>query len=130
MAQRRMFSKTIIESDDFLSLPASAQCLYFHLCMSADDDGFIDKVQHLRRMLGATAQSLELLIQREYLIPFPSGVVVVRHWLAHNRIKRDRYVPTRYANEKAMIQPDEQDFWNRIDENAAPQGRLGKNRVV
>src|SRR5699024_9677123 len=90
MAQRRMFSKKITETDLFLDMPMSAQCLYFHLNMSADDDGFIGNAKTIRRMIGASEDDLKLLFAKEFLIPFESGVVVVKDWKIHNYIRSDR----------------------------------------
>jgi hypothetical protein len=103
MAERRMFAKTIIDSDIFLDMPLSAQALYFHLSMRADDDGFVDNPRKIRRMTGASDDDLKILIGKRYIIPFDSGIVVIRHWKTHNRIQKDRYKPTRYVMEKALL---------------------------
>lgn len=103
MADRRMFSKKIIDSDEFLDLPLSSQSLYFHLSMRADDDGFVNNVKRIRGMIGASDDDLKLLFFRRFLIPFDSGVVVIRHWKVHNYIQRDRYTPTDYQEEYKQL---------------------------
>lgn len=103
MAERRMFAKTIIDSDAFLDMPLSAQCLYFHLSMRADDDGFINNPKKIQRMIGAADDDLKLLIAKRFIIPFDSGIVVIKHWKIHNYIQRDRYKETVYQEEKALL---------------------------
>ena len=104
MAERRMFSKTIIDSDLFMDLPLTAQALYFHLAMRADDDGFIGNSKKLCRMLGVGEEDLALLIEKELLIKFDSGVVAVKHWKVNNLIKNDRYKATIYQEEKSFLE--------------------------
>lgn len=103
MAERRMFAKTIIDSDAFLDMPLSTQALYFHLSMRADDDGFINNPKKVQRMIGATEDDLKLLIAKSFIIPFESGIVVIKHWKIHNYIQNDRYKPTVYSDERAML---------------------------
>ena len=103
LAERRMFAKTIIDSDAFLDMPLSSQALYFHLSMRADDDGFINNPRKIQRTVGASDDDLKILILKRFLLPFESGVVVVKHWKIHNYIQKDRYKPTIYTEEKDMI---------------------------
>lgn len=103
MAERRMFAKSIVDSDAFLDMPLSSQALYFHLAMRADDDGFINNHRKIQRMVGANDDDLRLLLAKNFLIAFESGVMVVRHWKIHNYIQRDRYKPTIYAEEKDLL---------------------------
>ena len=103
MAERRMFSKTIIDSDLFMDLPLEAQALYFHLSMRADDDGFIGNSKKLCRMLGVGEENLAILIEKELLIKFDSGVIAVKHWREHNQIRKDRYKATIYLEEKKSL---------------------------
>ncbi|CZR02749.1 conserved phage C-terminal domain-containing protein [Trichococcus collinsii] len=103
MAQRRMFSKKITETDLFLDMPMSTQCLYFHLNMAADDDGFIGNVKTAKRMIGASDDDLKLLMAKEFIIPFESGVVVIKDWKIHNYIRSDRYAETVYLDEKEQL---------------------------
>ena len=104
MAERRMFAKTIIDSDAFLDMPLSTQSLYFHLSMRADDDGFINNPKKIQRMIGASEDDLKLLIAKKFIIPFESGIVVIKHWKIHNYIQKDRYKETVYQEEKALLE--------------------------
>lgn len=98
-----MFAKTIIDSDAFLDMPLSTQALYFHLSMRADDDGFINNPRKIQRVIGASEDDLKLLVAKNFIIPFESGVVVIKHWRIHNYIQKDRYTETVYQDEKAML---------------------------
>lgn len=106
MAQRRMFSRKITETDHFLEMPLSSQALYFHLNMGADDEGFIDKAKTIQRTIGASDDDMKLLIAKGFLIPFESGVVVIRHWRIHNYIQADRFQATIYQDEKEQLDFD------------------------
>lgn len=103
MAERRMFAKTIIDSDAFLDMPLSSQALYFHLSMRADDDGFINNPKKIQRMIGCGDDDLKLLIAKKFLILFESGVIVIKHWRIHNYIQKDRYKETVYTEEKSLL---------------------------
>lgn len=107
MAQRRMFSRKITDTDKFIEMPATTQNLYFHLNMNADDEGFVDRVSIIQRMIGASGDDLKLLIAKGFIIPFESGVVVIRHWRIHNYIQADRFQATIYQNEKSQIEYDD-----------------------
>lgn len=106
MADRRMFSKSIIDSDAFLDMPMSAQALYFHLSMRADDDGFVNSPRRIQRMVGASDDDCRLLVSKQFIIPFETGVVVIRHWRIHNYIQKDRYKETIYLAEKSELSQD------------------------
>ena len=134
MAERRMFAKTIIDSDAFLDMPLSAQCLYFHLSMRADDDGFINNPKKIQRMIGAADDDLKLLIAKKFIIPFDSGIVVIKHWKIHNYIQRDRYKETVYQEEKALLTVKDNNAYT-LDTDCIQNGysletqdRLGKDR--
>ena len=103
MANKRMLSTKITESDAFLDMPMSAQCLYFHLCMNADDDGFIGGIKRIVRMLGAAEDDLKILVGKRFLLDFGNGVIVIKHWRIHNTITQNRYHETVYLDEKAML---------------------------
>ena len=103
MAERRMFAKTIVDSDSFLDMPLSAQALYFHLGMRADDDGFLNNPKKIQRIVNASDDDLKILIAKSFIIPFNSGVVVIKHWKINNQIKADRYKPTVYVEEKSLL---------------------------
>ena len=104
MAKRRMLLENLIESDDFCSLPHPAQVLYLHLNMAADDDGLLGNSTRILRSLGIARKYLTLLEARGYIICFESGVVAVTHWLSHNKIRRDRYTPSRYKTELSVLE--------------------------
>lgn len=106
MAERRMFAKTIVTSDAFLDMPASTRCLYFLLGMVADDDGFVNNPRSIMRQSGATADDLNLLIAKRFILTFQSGVVVIKHWCIHNTIQKDRYKETKYLEEKSTLTLD------------------------
>ena len=103
MAERRMFSKTVIDSDAFIEMPLSAQALYFHLAMRADDDGFVNNPNRIRKDIGAAEDDMKLLIIKRFVISFESGVIVIKHWKMHNYIQNDRYKPTTYTKERARL---------------------------
>lgn len=99
MAKKRMFNVDIVGSDAFLDLPHTAQALYFQLGMRADDDGFVGNPKTIQRIAGTKASDLELLVKKRFLLQFPSGVVVIKHWKINNQIQKDRYTPTVYTEE-------------------------------
>lgn len=99
MAKKRMFNVDIVGSDAFLDLPHTAQALYFQLGMRADDDGFVGNPKTIQRIAGTKAADLELLVKKRFLLQFPSGVVVIKHWKINNQIQKDRYTPTVYTEE-------------------------------
>lgn len=138
-----MFAKTIIDSDLFLDMPSSTQCLYFHLSMRADDDGFINNPKKIQRMVGSGDDDLKLLIAKNFIIPFESGVVVIKHWKIHNYIQKDRYKETLYKDEKLQLSTGKNKEYilgipndNNMDtkcihdvSNSETQVRLGKVRL-
>ena len=104
MAERRMFAKTIIDSDAFLDMPLSTQALYFHLSMRADDEGFINNPKKIQRVIGASDDDMKVLLAKNFVIAFESGVIVIKHWRIHNYIRADRLVKTAYIDEKSLIE--------------------------
>jgi hypothetical protein len=104
MAEKRMFAKSITESDDFLSMSKDAQCLYYHLCMYADDDGFINNTKSILRIVGSDIKYLEELKQNKYIYEFDSGITLIMHWKVHNYIQKDRYKPSIYTEEKNKVE--------------------------
>lgn len=96
MANRRMFLKEIVESDPFVTMPPSAQALYFHLCMNADDDGFLNSPIKIQRGMGANEEDLSILKERRFILSFEKGVIVIKHWRMQNTLRKDRYTPTQY----------------------------------
>ena len=117
MAERRMFAKSIIDSDAFLTMPVSAQLLYFHLCMRADDDGFVNNPRSIQRMIGSNDDDYRVLASKRFLFPFETGVVVIKHWRIHNLIQSDRYVETKYLEEKSKLGIKENKAYTLVDEN-------------
>lgn len=103
MAERRMFSKTVTESDAFLDMPTSARCLYFHLGMAADDDGFIASPKAIIRSSNCSNDDLKLLIAKGFIIAFENGIIVITHWKLHNYIQKDRYKPTTFKEEREQL---------------------------
>lgn len=129
MAERRMFAKTIIDSDSFLDMPHSTQLLYFHLSMRADDDGFINNPKNIMRMIGCKDDDMSVLITKKFIIPFESGIVVIKHWKIHNYIAKDRYKETKYKKEKETLQLDENNSYTTCIQpvyKMDTQVRLGK----
>ena len=98
-----MFTMKIVDSDAFLDMPATTQCLYFHLNMRADDDGFIGNPKRIMKITGASEDDLRLLIAKRFVLTFEDGVIVIKHWRMHNTLSRDRYVETSYTDEKKML---------------------------
>lgn len=151
MAEKRMFTQKIIDSDAFLEMPLSAQALYFHLNMRADDDGFINNPKKIVRMVNASEDDLKILIVKRFVIAFESGVIVIKHWRMHNSLKMDRYHPTDYTEELSMLgikdnkaytdNPEHASFmissigakleskWSQDGDILEPENRLDKNRL-
>lgn len=99
MAEKRMFSLSVVDTDWFLDLPLSTQALYFHLNMRADDDGFVDAPNSIVRKIGASKNDFDLLLAKRYILQFDSGIIVIKHWRMHNTIQKDRYKPTQFQEE-------------------------------
>ena len=107
MANRRMFNKQITNSDDFLEMPVSSQCLYFHLSMNADDEGFVNNWKSIMKLSGSKEDDIKVLIAKQYIIPFETGVIVIRHWRLNNYLRNDRFTPTNHQKELAKLTLDE-----------------------
>ncbi len=132
MAERRMFAKSIIDSDLFLDMPHTTQNLYFHLAMRADDDGFINNPKSIMRNVRCNDDDLRLLITKQLIIPFDSGVVVIKHWKVHNYIQRDRYKPTIFREEKSKLKLEKTNVYTECIQDVYKmdtQVRLGKVRL-
>ncbi len=130
MAERRMFAKSIIDSDAFLDIPLSAQALYFHLSMRADDEGFVGNPKRIRSMIGASEDDYKLLIVKRFLLVFPSGVVVIKHWKIHNYIQSDRCKPTTYMEERATLSLDgKKAYVERVDTPCIQNGYSSDTQV-
>ena len=147
MAERRMFTQKIVDSDAFLDMPLSAQALYFHLNMRADDDGFVNNPKRIQRTINASEDDLKLLIIKRFIIGFENGVIVIKHWRMHNTLRKDRYNPTQYQEElrrlqikesgsytevKALPNPENESMattWQPTGNQTATQVRLGKDSI-
>ncbi|MDB2125785.1 DnaD domain-containing protein [Clostridium paraputrificum] len=136
MAERRMFAKTIIDSDAFLDMSLSTQALYFHLSMRADDDGFVNNPKKIQRMIGSGDDEMKMLIAKKFIIPFDSGVCVIKHWRIHNYIQKDRYKETVYKEEKSHLLLKDNKSYKYMDtpciqDVSIPetQVRIGKDRI-
>lgn len=129
MAERRMFTKKITNSDAFIDMPLSTQALYFHLNMEADDDGFNSSPKKIQRMIGASDDDLKILFAKNFVIPFESGVVVIKHWKLHNYIQNDRYKETVYLEEKKLLETKENKVYTVMDTNCIQDGYTGKDRL-
>ena len=127
-----MFAKTIIDSDAFLDMPQSTQLLYFHLSMRADDDGFINNPKAIMRNVKCNEDDIKVLIAKKFIIPFESGIVVIKHWKIHNYIAKDRYKETKYKEEKATLTLDENNSYTSCTQSVyslETQDRLGKESI-
>lgn len=140
MAERRMFTKKIVDSDAFLDMPLSTQALYFHLNMRADDDGFINNPRKIQRMIGASDDDLKLLLAKRFVLGFESGVIVIKHWRMHNLLRKDRYNPTQYQEEYQTLELKENGAytegdnrlataWQPNDNQMATQDSIGKDSI-
>lgn len=112
MANKRMFNIKIVDSDAFLDMPLSAQCLYFHLNMRADDDGFVGNPKRIQRLVGASEDDLKLLIAKRFLLTFENGVIVIKHWRMHNTLSTNRYSETVYTDEKKLLKLKENNSYS------------------
>ena len=121
MAERRMFAKTIIDSDAFLDMPVTARLLYYDLSMRADDDGFVNSPKKIMRMIGASQDDLSILILRKFILPFDNGIVVIKHWRIHNYIRKDTYNPTPYTDEMNMLTVDDNKAYSFKDDTSRPR---------
>lgn len=133
MPERRMFSKKITDGDEFTALPPTTQCLYFHLCMSADDDGFSNSIRVSLFNAHATNEDFNTLVRKRFIIPFESGVIVIKHWKIHNYIQTDRYHETKYLEEKSkLILKENGVYTERIQDGYKldTEDRIGKDRLV
>ena len=134
MAERRMMSKSIIKSDTFLDMPATTQNLYFHMLLDADDDGFINAPKSIMRMIGAKDDDMKVLAAKQFVIPFESGVVVIKDWKIHNYIQNDRYKPSTLPELDLLnIQKDKtytlKSDVSRMDTECIQTVSIGKDRL-
>ena len=140
MAQKRMFSLSVVDTDQFLEMPLSSRLLYYELGMRADDDGFVANWKKILAFTGLKEDDMKVLIAKKYIIPFESGVIVIRHWRLNNYLQNDRIKPTIYKNEMNQLDLSEGVYElytgcihsieeNRIDKNRIDKNRIDKNRI-
>ena len=136
MAQKRMFNNLVIGSDDFLEMPDSSQNLYFHLSMQADDDGFVDNWKSIMRMTGKKEDDLKILIAKSFIIPFDTGILVIRHWRLNNYIQKDRYKETVHRQEKSTLKLGENNVYElytdcipSIDKSSIDKSSIDKYNI-
>ena len=139
MAERRMFTKRVTDDDHFMGLSASAQALYLHLSMAADDDGFCNQIAVCMFKAHASTSDLEALLANRYLYQFDNGVIVIKHWRMANALRKDRYTPTAFQEELAHLQIKDNGAYTMVAERlpdgcqvvaaCLPQDRLGKDRL-
>lgn len=134
MAQRRMFSLKVVDSDAFMDMGVGSQLLYFHLSMRADDDGFVGNPKKIMRMIGSNEDDLKILLAKRFLLSFDSGIIVIKHWKIHNYIQNDRYQETQYLDEKRSLLTKENGSYTECIQNVSildTQVRLelGKDRI-
>lgn len=133
---RRMFSPQIIDSDAFLEMPSSAQSLYFHLGMRADDDGFVGNPRKILKIINSSEDDLKILLAKSFILTFESGIIVIKHWRINNLIRKDWYKETAYLEEKSHLNIKENGAYtlseneNSVNENVTNlTHRLGKVRL-
>lgn len=139
MANRRMFSRDVVMTDDFLDLPPTTKVLYFFLNLEADDDGFVANPKTIMRLVGTTKEDMKLLIEGNYVLLFNSGVVVITDWTEHNSIRKDRKKPTRFTEEMQQIAlvegnkyqwlSDVQPTDNQLTTKCQTNGCIGEDRI-
>lgn len=129
MAQRRMFSKQIVQTDAFMDMPVSSQLLYFHLAMEADDDGFVSSPRRIMKLIGSPVDDYNILLAKRFILQFESGICVIKHWRIHNYIQSDRYTETKYLEEKKALELKENGAYTECIQDVSisdTQVRLGK----
>ena len=135
MAERRMFTKKVTDDDNFMSLSSSAQALYLHLSMSADDDGFCNQVTIAMFKAHASVQDLQALLEKRYIYQFENGVIVIKHWRMANALRKDRYTPTAFQEELSYLGIKDNGSYTWLPDGCQavaerlPQDRLGKDRL-
>ena len=140
MAERRMFTKKITDADEFVALPSSAQALYLHLNMAADDDGFNNQIQIAMYKAHASVDDIKVLLAKRFIIQFDNGVIVIKHWRMANALRKDRYNPTNYQEELKLLKIKDNGAYTFSDDGRLPDGcqmvakclpqdRLGKDSI-
>ena len=137
MAQKRMFSLSVVDTDQFLEMPLSSRLLYYELGMRADDDGFVSNWKKILSFTGLKEDDLRVLIAKKYIIPFESGVIVIRHWRMNNYLQKDRIKPTIYQEELSELDTDKNNVYNlytkcihSIDKNSIDKNSIEYNTTT
>ena len=130
MANKRMFSLSIVDSDAFLDLPLSTQALYFHLNMRADDDGFVGNPKKISRTIGASEDDLKLLIMKRFVLVFEDGVIVIKHWRMHNTIQKDRYKKTNYIDDLKQLSIKENGAYTFVETGCIQNGNSLETKCI
>ena len=127
-----MFTKKVTDDDNFMALSSSAQALYLHLSMSADDDGFCNQVSVSMFKAHASVADLQQLLEKRYIYQFDNGVIVIKHWRMANALRKDRYTPTNFKEELAKLKIKSNGAYTfsddgcRVVANGLPQDSIGK----
>jgi hypothetical protein len=130
MAERRMFAKAIIDSDAFVDMPMSARLLYYDLGMRADDDGFVNSPRKIMKMIGASDDDAKILISKKFVIPFESGIIVIKHWRVNNYIRNDRYNKTKHILEMSKLIIEDNGSYKLENTPMLPSGIPSDSQVV
>ncbi len=127
-----MFHKELVSSDKFIDMPASTQLLFFHLGMNADDEGFVSSPKRIQRMVGCGSDDLKILLAKNFIVGFDSGVVVITDWNKHNQLRKDRFSPTLHVEEKAQLQLVDFEQCQPIGNQMATMGKpsIGKVSII
>ena len=128
MAEKRMFTKKVTDSDAFIEMSSAAQALYFHLNQGADDDGFNNQIQIAMLKAHASTDDLKILMAKNFIIRFESGVIVIKHWRMHNTLRKDRYTPTNFQDELKQLGIKDNKAYTLECQMVAK--RLPQNRLV
>ena len=126
MAQKRMFSKRVIDADKFVDMPAQSQALYFHLALKSDDEGFVSGPNKIIRMLSLDKKYFDYLVENEYIYLFESGICLIRHWYLHNTIRKDRVCETIYHQEKGGVELDERNVYLLVKDTGETKQKADK----
>jgi len=136
MATKRMFSLNVVDTDAFLEMPVTSRLLYYDLGMRADDDGFVSNWKKILLFTGMKEDDMKVLIAKKFVIPFESGVIVIRHWRMNNYLQNDRTKPTIYQEELKQLEVDENNVYNldtkcihSIDKNSIEENSIDKNSI-
>ena len=132
MAKRRMISLEIIDTDTFLDISKDSKLLYYELCIRADDDGFVASPKKIIKIVGCKNNDLKILVEKKFVIPFSSGVIVITHWKIHNYIQKDRYKPTIYIEEMNLLDIEDNGAYKlkkNLDTNVIQSGYSGKDSI-